>query len=255
MQELLQYLSQLVSWKVLLAGLALFVMRLIFLTALEKTNPAHNVEYRKVLPRDFLATLVFVFVVLPAADYLNRRFVFQPILPDWIVEWPLALRIFLYLVLADFGHYWVHRWLHTRILWPSHRWHHSPTYMYWQSGVRASIIQQTLVNIPYILAAAFVAIGPWWMAWAILLKNVAQNDLMHINLWWGSRWLEWIVVTPRYHHIHHSIDPEHYRGNLAALFPVWDHMFGTFVDPDKVSKPLVFGIDEKVSSVRMAVGI
>ena len=55
MQELLQHLSQLVSWKVLLVGVALFLMRLIFLTALEKTNPAHNVDYWKRCSREMFS--------------------------------------------------------------------------------------------------------------------------------------------------------------------------------------------------------
>ncbi|WP_051026609.1 sterol desaturase family protein [Bradyrhizobium cosmicum] len=255
MQDFLHQLSHLISWKITLVGIALFLIRVVILTALENLNPAHVVEYRKVLPRDFLVALVFFFFVLPAADFLDRRIVYQQSLPEWISEWPLALRILLYLVLADFGHYWVHRWLHTPMLWPSHRWHHSPTYMYWLAGTRGSVIQQALVNIPYIVSAAFVEVAPWWLAWAILLKNVAQNDFMHINLWWGHRWLEWIIVTPRYHHIHHSVDPAHFRGNLAALFPVWDHLFGTFIDPDKVSRNLVFGTGESIAPIRLAIGI
>jgi sterol desaturase/sphingolipid hydroxylase (fatty acid hydroxylase superfamily) len=122
---------------------------------------------------------------------------------------------------ADFGHYWVHRLLHTRHLWRAHKWHHYPTYMYWLAGVRGSVVQTTLVNIPYLAAGVFLAIAPWWMFWAIILKNTAQNDVMHLNVWWGNRWLEWFIVTPRYHHVHHSDNPEHYRSNLAPLFPIW----------------------------------
>jgi sterol desaturase/sphingolipid hydroxylase (fatty acid hydroxylase superfamily) len=122
---------------------------------------------------------------------------------------------------ADFGHYWVHRLLHTRHLWRAHKWHHYPTYMYWLAGVRGSVVQTTLVNIPYLAAGVFLAIAPWWMFWAIILKNTAQNDVMHLNVWWGNGWLEWFIVTPRYHHVHHSDNPEHYRSNLAPLFPIW----------------------------------
>src|SRR5262249_47766177 len=115
----------------MLIGAALFVVRLVVLTALEKRNPAHLVSYRSVLPRDILAMLVIGFCVAPAADFLDRRIVYPPVLPASVLEWPLAIRILLYLVLADFGHYWVHRLLHTRHLWRAHKWHHAPVYMYW----------------------------------------------------------------------------------------------------------------------------
>jgi sterol desaturase/sphingolipid hydroxylase (fatty acid hydroxylase superfamily) len=235
--------------------LALFLVRLVFLTALEKRDPAHVVSYRKALPRDILAATVFSFAVLPAADFFDRRIMFQPMLPSWVLDWPLAIRIVLYVVLADFGFYWIHRLMHTRHLWRSHKWHHSPTYMYWLAGVRGSVVQQTLTNIPYIVAGAFLSIAPWWMVWAIVVKNIAQNDFMHLNLWWGNRWLERVFVTPRYHHVHHSDNPAHYRGNLAALFSIWDHMFGTYVDPEKVLRNLTFGIGESVKPIRLLVGV
>jgi sterol desaturase/sphingolipid hydroxylase (fatty acid hydroxylase superfamily) len=114
---------------------------------------------------------------------------------------PLVLRFGLYLAIADFGHYWVHRALHTPRLWRVHKWHHYPTYMYWLAGVRGSLIQQVLVNIPYIAAATLVYISPWWMVFVIIVKNSVQNDWMHLNVSWGSKWLEWIIITPRYHHV------------------------------------------------------
>jgi sterol desaturase/sphingolipid hydroxylase (fatty acid hydroxylase superfamily) len=243
------------SLKTILAVLLLFIIRLIVLTALEKRDPAHFVPYREVLPRDFFAMLVIGFGVVPAADFLDRQIMYYPELPQFVLEWPLAVRIILYLVLADFGHYWVHRLLHTRHLWRAHKWHHYPTYMYWLAGVRGSIVQGTLVNIPYLAAGVFLGIAPWWMFWAIILKNTAQNDFMHLNVWWGNRWLEWFIVTPRYHHVHHSDNPEHYRSNLAPLFPIWDRAFGTYVDPEKVPRKMTFGIGEPVPAIRLVIGI
>ena len=78
---------------------------------------------------------------------------------------------------------------------------------------------------------------------------------MHLNVTWRSSWLEWLLVTPRYHHIHHSDQPEHYVANLAALFTLWDRMFGTYVDPATLRGELSFGIDEKVPLIRLAVGV
>jgi len=233
----------------------LFLLRLALLTTLERRNPAHKIIYSEVIPKDIGATLIFILLVSPVSNFFDRHLLYLPQLPEFIANWPLALRFCLYLIFADFGHYWVHRMLHTGYMWRAHKWHHSPTYMYWLAGVRGSIVQQTLVNVPYILAGIMLDIAPWWMFWVIVLKNTFENDIMHLNVWWGNRWIEWVVVTPRYHHIHHSEDPSHYTRNLGTLLTIWDRLFGTYLDPDKVQRKLVFGIGEKVNSARLIIGI
>ena len=43
--------------------------------------------------------------------------------------------------------------------------------------------------------------------------------------------------------------------NLAALFTVWDRLFGTYVNPDNVKEPLSFGIGEEVPAGRLVLGV
>jgi sterol desaturase/sphingolipid hydroxylase (fatty acid hydroxylase superfamily) len=78
---------------------------------------------------------------------------------------------------------------------------------------------------------------------------------MHLNVDWASRWVEWFFVTPRYHHVHHSDNPAHYRGNLATLFPIWDRIFRTYVNPEHIPRNLKFGIGERIPPIRLAIGI
>jgi sterol desaturase/sphingolipid hydroxylase (fatty acid hydroxylase superfamily) len=235
---------------------ALFmVVRGIVCTTIETMRPAHGLDYRRLILRDLVATAVIGLLISPASDYVNRWVAFRPAIPQALNALPLVLRFAMYLVIADFGHYWVHRAMHSARLWRVHKWHHSPQYMYWLAGVRGSLLQQVLVNVPYIAAATLIDISPWWMVFVILIKNWVQNDWMHLNVSWGSKWLEWIIITPRYHHVHHSDDPAHYRANLAPLFPIWDRLFGTYVDPESVRRPLSFGIGERVPAVRLAIGL
>jgi sterol desaturase/sphingolipid hydroxylase (fatty acid hydroxylase superfamily) len=241
--------------KLTLLGIGVFIIRVIVLTSLERRQPAHQVRYREVFARDLAALTVFGLAVTPGAELINRWFAIRPTFPAPLMQLPLALRFFFYVVIADFGYYWVHRLMHTALLWRVHKWHHSPNYMYWLVGVRGSLLQQTLVNTPYIFAEALLDFPSRWLTLLILVKNTAQNDWMHLNVRWGARWLEWLIVTPRYHHIHHSDNPEHYRANLAALFPIWDRLFGTYVDPETVNGKLTFGIGERVPVVRLAVGV
>jgi sterol desaturase/sphingolipid hydroxylase (fatty acid hydroxylase superfamily) len=239
----------------ILLFLCFLAARAVVCAAVERIWPAQAVSYKRVLWRDLVAMGIFLAAIGPAAQYLNQWAAIRPVIPPAVNALPLALRFFLYLILADFGHYWVHRAMHTPHLWRIHKWHHYPTYMYWLAGTRGSLAQQTLVNIPYIAAAGLIDTSPWWMVLVIAVKNILQNDWMHLNVTWGSTWLEWFVITPRYHHIHHSDNPDHYRANLAPLFPIWDRLFGTYVDPQSVARPLSFGIGERVPAARLAIGV
>ncbi|MGB8538130.1 MAG: sterol desaturase family protein [Acidobacteriaceae bacterium] len=233
----------------------LFLSRAIFFTTVETIRPARRIDYRSVILNDLVACALYIFVVIPAAGYLSRIVPGYHPFPARVSHLPLALRVALYFILADFGHYWVHRLHHTQHFWQMHKWHHSPTYMYWLGGVRATIPQQFMVNVPYIIAYPFVDIAPWWMGLAIAMQSAIQNDWMHMNVTWRSKWLEWVFVTPRYHHIHHSDNPQHYDKNLANMLTVWDRLFGTYFDPDDVDMKLSFGIREKENPVRLMLGL
>jgi sterol desaturase/sphingolipid hydroxylase (fatty acid hydroxylase superfamily) len=135
--------------------------------------------------RDIVAALVFAVLILPGAALINRYVGYRPVVPDSITNLPLAVRVILYVVIADFGYYWIHRLMHTPYFWRVHKLHHSPTYMYWLADVRGSLLQTVLVNLPYI----FTGVSPRWMVIAISLKNIAQNDWMHLNVPWGARWI------------------------------------------------------------------
>ena len=53
-------------------------------------------------------------------------------------------------------------------------------------------------------------------------------------------WIEYILVTPSQHRVHHAINEEYIDKNLAAIFCVWDRAFGTFQEElDDV--PCVYG--------------
>ena len=79
---------------------------------------------------------------------------------------------------------------------------------------------------------------------------------MHMNVTWKSDWLEWLVVTPRYHHIHHSKAAAHQGVNLGAwLHHIWDRLFGTYYNPADVKEELSFGLPERVSPGRLMIGL
>jgi sterol desaturase/sphingolipid hydroxylase (fatty acid hydroxylase superfamily) len=236
----------------------LFVGRAMLFTTVELTKPARDVNYRSVAIMDLLAWAGYSYLIVPMASYLDLLFPGRHLhlFPASILALPLPVRIALGFVLADFGEYWVHRLMHTRYFWAAHKWHHAPTYMYWLAGVRASLPQQFLFNIPNVLVIPLFLTGtPRWLALSIGVFGAMLNDWMHMNVTWRSRRLEWLIVTPRYHHLHHSDDPRHYAANMGSMFTVWDRLFGTYIDPETVQSELTFGIGERENPVRLVLGV
>jgi sterol desaturase/sphingolipid hydroxylase (fatty acid hydroxylase superfamily) len=225
---------------------------------IERRQPVQSVSYRKVWWRDGISWVVFTFMVVPASAAVYNRLNIQLSFPAAISGWPFVFRLMLFVLLADLAAYWIHRLNHTKHFWRVHKWHHSPTHMYWLAGVRCSLAQLILVSSPTVLLAPmFMGIGvpPPWIGFLQLLKGTFQNDWMHLNVRWGNKWLEWVIVTPRYHRIHHSDNPAHYGANIAVTFAFWDRLFGTYVDPERVPGPLSYGIGEKVPLIRLALGV
>lgn len=233
------------------AALLYFIPAIPFVL-LELKFPVRAIRHRQVLLRDVGAYFV------ERLNALAVGFVVTLLLQRWggFLErgphLPLWATLIVQLPLADFTLYWVHRALHTRAGWPAHRWHHSPTHLYWFSGVRASLIHTLFYAVPVVWLVVFHAPPILYLVGGII-SNVV-NHWMHTNWKFRARWLEWILITPRAHHVHHSDNPAHFGRNYGALFSVWDRLFGTYLDPDTIETELSYGIPERVHPVRLFVG-
>ncbi|HEY2979082.1 MAG TPA: sterol desaturase family protein [Burkholderiaceae bacterium] len=223
---------------------------------IERRWGARRIEWRKVLFGDVLGFLYLSFVSATAAHYLNRWIGVRGPWPASIAALPFLARLALYLVVADFLAYWIHRAAHLSAFWRIHRWHHAPTHMYWLAGTRTSILQQTFFSLPYIFVSPLLDVSPWWIANALLIFYTLTNSWMHMNVRWRLRWLDWLFVTPRTHHIHHSDQPAHYNSNFGVILSIWDRLFGTFTNPERVAQSAIrYGIGEKVPLARLAIGV
>jgi sterol desaturase/sphingolipid hydroxylase (fatty acid hydroxylase superfamily) len=224
-------------------------------TGIELLMPAHKIDYKKVIWRDLSSTLVVIFMGLTVAITLGLIHLhFKAYFPtlNWVHHRPFYIQFILYILLADFGLYWVHRLMHTKHWWRFHRWHHYPQYMYWAAGFRASIVHQFLFNTVAILAVLVIQEDrPILFAIFATTHFQIPNNFMHMNVIWNSDKLEKFIVTPRYHHLHHSTNIKLHTGNYAAFFSFWDRLFGTYVNPalhmeyeygngDKKKHPLMF---------------
>ena len=170
--------------------------------------------------------------------------------PTWLV-------VAAYIVLADLGAYWAHRALHTRWLWSTHAWHHSPTHLYWVSGARASLVHMLVLYAPYYLAfALFPLPKATAIAIAMLILDSSNQHYIHSNLKVPyAKQLEHIFVTPRFHFVHHSAKPHVANSNYGFIFSIWDRMFGTYTDPATIPLDDPLGLDYEISGWRLVLGL
>jgi len=157
-----------------------------------------------------------------------------------IATLPLWLQGLIYLVVADFALYWIHRGFHRGALWKYHAIHHAPKEVEWLSAARFHPVNLMLgtaaVDIALLLAGVspniFIVLGPF---------ATITSCLVHANLNWTFGPLRYVLVSPVFHRWHHSKDVV--GRNFASTFSLWDVMFGTYYMP-RGAVPKQYGIDD-----------
>ena len=253
--ELLRELAQ------VLEGTAIEVALGVAIGMLALAIPFRRVTTRPRPAADIAAAIVVVICAIVVESMLDVPAEFAMARLDrWyasVGEASWWLLIPAYVVLADFGAYWAHRALHTRWLWPTHAWHHSPKHLYWLSGLRGSPIHLLVLLAPYYVA--FIVLPTPEAAWAsgaILVLDASNQHYIHSNLKLPyARQLEWLFVTPRFHFVHHSARPSVADSNYGFIFSVWDRLFGTYIDPAEVPLDDPLGLGYEISGWRLVLGL
>lgn len=146
---------------------------------------------------------------------------------------PFPVALFLIILVADLVQYWTHRAYHeVPLLWRLHAVHHSTKHMDWLAGSRQHmlelVITRTLVLAPiYVLGFSKSVID----AYIVIVGLQAVFNHANVSVRLGP--LRYLVVTPNFHHWHHSQDEEAIDKNYAAHFAFLDHLFGTAVQSDR----------------------
>jgi len=151
------------------------------------------------------------------------------------------LLIFVAFVCIDFASYWGHRLNHSiNYFWNHHVVHHSS-----EEFNLACALRQTIGNIfsiggLFLIPAALIGVDP---------KVIGLIAPIHLfaQFWYHTKhigklgFLEYIIVTPSQHRVHHAINKIYLDKNLSAIFCIWDRVFGTFQEElDDV--PCVYGV-------------
>jgi len=169
--------------------------------------------------------LLLIAVVAPLIARLSL-----PVL--WPTQAPYLLQVVLVMLLGDGLMYWWHRLAHRLpTLWAVHSVHHMPERINMLMAGRHHVfyapLGQLFVGVPLLL----IGLPPALFAWQWFAILVVQN-LSHADIEFRvPRFMHRVLVTPHYHRLHHSAAPAHANANFALMLPLWDILFGTFVDP------------------------
>ena len=76
----------------------------------------------------------------------------------------------------------------------------------------------------------------WTREECVALESTGLLDQQHLELVEGELidkmgWLEYILVTPSHHRVHHASNPRYLDKNMGMFLIIWDQLFGTFYLP------------------------
>jgi sterol desaturase/sphingolipid hydroxylase (fatty acid hydroxylase superfamily) len=158
---------------------------------------------------------------------------------------PLWLQAILFLVLADFMMYWLHRMFHGGGFWKYHAIHHSSQDVDWISAARFHPVNLLLGTIGIDVTLLLAGISPTAILW-LGPFNIFHSAFVHANLNWDLGPFRYVIATPVFHRWHHTAQEEGGDTNFAGTFPLWDLLFGTFRMPEN-RLPGDYGIADQAS--------
>jgi sterol desaturase/sphingolipid hydroxylase (fatty acid hydroxylase superfamily) len=155
----------------------------------------------------------------------------------------------------DFMYYWLHRVDHyCRLFWATHVTHHSSPKFNLTVGFRSSVMEP-LYRFIYFIPIALLGFKPLDIAFIYSLTQI-WGILVHTEKINKLGWLEYILVTPSHHRVHHGSNPKYLDRNMGMFFIIWDKVFGTFQAelPREAYQPIRYGLTrplEKETAVSM----
>lgn len=234
-------------------GLDWFIVSLLFtalvfvpiehLLALRPQSPLRP-EWRTDLGYFFLSHVLVQFLLIAATASTSAvsALVASPTLQAWIQSLPVWLQFLLAVFIADLTQALLHRsYHHLPWLWRMHAVHHSSRHMDWLAGSRIHLLEILLTRSLVLLPLVVLGFSSAALNAYVILVGL-QAVLAHANLRIDFGWLEYLLVTPRYHHWHHARQRDYIDANYAIHLPLVDMLMGTFRLPARGQWPDEYGV-------------
>jgi sterol desaturase/sphingolipid hydroxylase (fatty acid hydroxylase superfamily) len=225
------------DWFILdLLGSALVFIFIEKLFALRRDQPVFRAEWQTDFHHFIVNHMVIGFMLLATNLLVHKGFGWAASdgVRGWVANLPFWAAVPLIVLVADLVQYATHRAYHeVPLLWRLHAVHHSAKHMDWMAGSRQHLLEvlitRTLVLAPiYVLGFSKEVID----AYIVIVGFQAVFNHANVSVRLGP--LRYVIVTPNFHHWHHSQDQEALDRNYAAHFAFIDHLFGTAVNSPKV---------------------
>lgn len=224
------------DWFILdLLGSSLIFIFIEKLFALRRDQPVFRAQWQTDFHHFIVNHMVVGFVLLATNLAVHKLFGWAAVdgVRGWVQGLNFFVALFLIVLVADLVQYWTHRAYHeVPLLWRLHAVHHSVKSMDWLAGSRQHIVEllitRTLVLAPiYVLGFSKEVID----AYIVIVGFQAVFNHANVSVRLGP--LRYVIVTPNFHHWHHSQDDEAIDRNYAAHFAFLDHLFGTAVQSER----------------------
>ncbi len=158
--------------------------------------------------------------------------------------------VFLYWMLLffaeDFMYYWLHRVDHyCRLFWAVHVTHHSSEEFNLTVGFRSSVFQPLYRFIYFIPLSllGFKGIDIMFMYSATQIFGI----LVHTQTIGKLGFLEYFLVTPSHHRVHHASNARYLDKNMGMVLIIWDKLFGTF-QAEEEKDPVRYGLTTNINT-------
>jgi len=211
-----------------------------------------NYQHRKLYSLKDSAVNLYLMLLNGGIDLLFRGFYLAILTYCYqhrYLEWHNVIMYWALLLLAeDFLYYWLHRFDHEiRLFWAIHVTHHSSELMNFTVGFRSSVFQP-LYRFIYFIPLAILGFKPLDIVFMYSLTQI-WGIFVHTELVRKMGILEYFMVTPSHHRVHHASNPKYLDKNLGMFLIIWDKMFGTFQPelPASEYEPVRYGLTKPLS--------
>jgi sterol desaturase/sphingolipid hydroxylase (fatty acid hydroxylase superfamily) len=234
-------------------GLDWFVISLFFSTIvfvpLERMFHVRNLSplrpgWRTDLTYYFFSHILvqFILIVVTTSSTTMDSLIASVSVKAWIQSLPLWLQFLAAVFFADLFQAGLHRiYHHVPFLWRFHAVHHSSRHMDWLAGSRVHLIEVLMTRSAVLLPLVVLGFAQEAVNAYIILVGI-QAVLVHANIDFDFGWLEYVLVTPRYHHWHHARHIDYMYVNYAIHLPLVDMLMGTFKRPPRGQWPEEYGV-------------
>jgi len=144
--------------------------------------------------------------------------------------------------------FWLEHYVdhHVRLFWAVHVTHHSSPEYNLTTGFRSSVFMP-FYRYLYFIPLALIGFAPIDILFMYAITQT-YGILVHTqNVGKLPRWIEYILVTPSHHRVHHASNIPYLDKNMGMVLIIWDRIFGTFVEEMPSERPR-YGLTKPLST-------